>query len=68
MTDDELHEPEFSGTTIEEWNEPRLEDFDTDNVSTASQRLSRAQSITSGEHSPPERQAVSLLILSDSSQ
>ncbi len=25
-----MHEPEFSGTTTEEWSEPQLEDFDTD--------------------------------------
>ncbi|MFD1565154.1 hypothetical protein ACFR99_16580 [Haloarchaeobius amylolyticus] len=28
-----MHEPEFSGTTTEEWDEPRLEDFDTDDLS-----------------------------------
>ncbi|QFU82053.1 hypothetical protein [Natronorubrum aibiense] len=32
MTDYEVHEPEFSGTTIEEWEEPQLEDFDTDEL------------------------------------
>ncbi|WP_390289615.1 hypothetical protein [Haloarchaeobius amylolyticus] len=33
MTDYAMHEPEFSGTTTEEWDEPRLEDFDTDDLS-----------------------------------
>lgn len=33
MVDYEMHEPEFSGTTAEEWDEPQLEDFDTDDLS-----------------------------------
>ncbi len=28
----EVHEPEYSGTTTDEWDEPRLEDFDTDDL------------------------------------
>jgi len=28
-----MHEPDGSGTTTEEWDEPRLEDFDTDELS-----------------------------------
>lgn len=33
VTDYESHEPDFSGTTTEEWSEPQLEDFDTDDLS-----------------------------------
>ncbi len=33
MTDYELHEPEFSGTTEEEWDAPQENDFDTDDLS-----------------------------------
>jgi len=33
VTDYSMHEPEVSGTTTEEWDEPRLEDFDTDDLS-----------------------------------
>lgn len=29
MTDYEMHEPEYSGTTTEEWDAPQMEDFDT---------------------------------------
>lgn len=32
MTDYERREPDFSGTTTEEWDEPQLEDFDTDDL------------------------------------
>lgn len=32
MPDYELHEPEYSDTTTEEWDSPREEDFDTDNL------------------------------------
>jgi hypothetical protein len=28
MTDHEIHEPDFSATTTEEWDEPQLEDAD----------------------------------------
>lgn len=30
MTDFELHKPEYSGTTTDEWDAPQEEDFDTD--------------------------------------
>ncbi|MFC7156119.1 hypothetical protein ACFQPA_11740 [Halomarina halobia] len=33
MTDYEVHEPDYSGTTTEEWSAPREEDFDTDDLS-----------------------------------
>lgn len=33
MTDYELHEPDFSDTTTEEWDEPQLEDFDSNDLS-----------------------------------
>lgn len=33
MTDYEPHEPEYSGTTSEEWDAPQQEDFDTDDLS-----------------------------------
>ncbi|WP_049922254.1 hypothetical protein [Halopiger djelfimassiliensis] len=32
MPDYEMHEPEFSDTTTDEWEEPQLEDFDTDDL------------------------------------
>ncbi|QCS40958.1 hypothetical protein [Natrinema versiforme] len=38
MTDYELHEPDFSDTTTEEWDEPRLEDFDISERSSDGQR------------------------------
>ncbi len=28
-----MHEPEFSATTTEEWDDPQLEDFETDDLS-----------------------------------
>lgn len=33
MPDYELHEPEYSDTTSEEWDAPQEEDFDTDDLS-----------------------------------
>lgn len=33
MTEYDLHEPEYSGTTTEAWDSPQEEDFDTDNLS-----------------------------------
>lgn len=33
MTDYEMHEPAYSGTTTEEWDAPQMEDFDTDDLS-----------------------------------
>jgi len=32
VTDYSVHEPDVSGTTTEEWDEPQLEDFDTDDI------------------------------------
>lgn len=32
MTDYEIHEPDFSGTTTDDWDDPQLEDFDTDDL------------------------------------
>lgn len=32
MTDYDMHEPEFSGTTTDDWDDPQLEDFDTDDL------------------------------------
>lgn len=33
MTDYETHEPDYSGTTTEDWDAPQEEDFDTDDLS-----------------------------------
>lgn len=33
MTDYEMHEPDYSGTTTDEWDAPQEEDFDTDDLS-----------------------------------
>lgn len=33
MTEYETHDPEYSGTTTEEWDSPQEEDFDTDDLS-----------------------------------
>ena len=38
MTDYEMHEPEFSGTTTAEWDDPQLEDFDISERSSDGQR------------------------------
>lgn len=38
MTDYEMHEPDFSGTTTEESDEPQLEDFDISERSSDGQR------------------------------
>ena len=32
MTDYEMHEPDYSGTTEEDWDDPQLNDFDTDDL------------------------------------
>ncbi|WP_276271582.1 hypothetical protein [Haloarcula litorea] len=32
MTDYDVHEPDYSGTTTAEWDAPRLSDFDTDDL------------------------------------
>ena len=33
MTDYEVHEPDYSGTTTEDWEAPQKNDFDTDDLS-----------------------------------
>lgn len=33
MTDYEMHEPKYDGTTTDEWDAPREHDFDTDDLS-----------------------------------
>lgn len=33
MTDYQMHEPEYSGTSTAEWESPQMEDFDTDDLS-----------------------------------
>ena len=32
MTDYEMHEPDYSDTTEEDWDDPQLNDFDTDDL------------------------------------
>ena len=32
MTDYEMHEPDYSGTTTDDWDAPQEEDFDTDDL------------------------------------
>lgn len=49
MTDYDVHEPDFSGTTTEEWDEPQLEDFDTDDLSDVDDHF-----ILSASGFPPE--------------
>ena len=49
MTDYEVHEPEFSGTTTEEWDDPQLEDFDTDDLGEVADHF-----ILSSSGFPPE--------------
>ncbi|WP_339105552.1 hypothetical protein [Haloterrigena salinisoli] len=49
MTDYEMHEPDFSGTTTEEWDEPQLEDFDTDDLGEVADHF-----ILSSSGFPPE--------------
>ncbi|WP_306054447.1 hypothetical protein [Natronococcus wangiae] len=49
MTDYEMHDPEFSGTTTDEWDEPQLEDFDTDDLSEVADRF-----VLSASGFPPE--------------
>ncbi|QLG63782.1 hypothetical protein [Halorarum salinum] len=39
MTEYELHEPEYSGTTAEGWDAPQAEDFDTDDLSEIDDRF-----------------------------
>ncbi|GAB3667067.1 hypothetical protein [Halopiger thermotolerans] len=49
MSDYEMHEPEFSGTTTDEWDEPQLEDFDTDDLGEVADHF-----ILSASGFPPE--------------
>ena len=49
MTDYEMHEPEFSGTTTGDWDDPQLEDFDTDDLSEVADHF-----ILSASGFPPE--------------
>ncbi|WP_207586430.1 hypothetical protein [Halomontanus rarus] len=49
MPDYEMHDPEFSGTTTDEWAEPRLEDFSTDDLSEAADHF-----VLSASGFPPE--------------
>lgn len=49
MTDYEIHEPEFSGTTEDEWDDPQLEDFDTDDLSVVDDHF-----VLSADGFPPE--------------
>ncbi|WP_265109280.1 hypothetical protein [Halosolutus halophilus] len=49
MTGYEMHEPEFSGTTAEEWDDPQLEDFDTDDLGEVA-----AHFVLSASGFPPE--------------
>ncbi|SEO56600.1 hypothetical protein SAMN04487948_103260 [Halogranum amylolyticum] len=49
MTDYSLHEPEFSGTTDGGWDEPQLEDFDTDDLSAVDDHF-----LLSADGFPPE--------------
>ncbi|MFC7239253.1 hypothetical protein ACFQS4_13625 [Saliphagus sp. GCM10025317] len=49
MTDYEMHEPDFSGTTTENWDDPQLEDFDTDDLDEVADHF-----ILSSSGFPPE--------------
>ncbi len=50
MTDYELHEPDFSETTTDEWEEPQLEDFETDDLSEVADHF-----LLSSSGFPPEK-------------
>ncbi|WP_224333182.1 hypothetical protein [Haloprofundus halobius] len=50
MTDYELHEPDFSGTTEAEWDAPQKEDFDTDDLSEIADHF-----LLSASGFPPEK-------------
>ena len=50
MTDYDLHEPDYSGTTTEDWDAPRKEDFDTDDLSAIADHF-----LLSESGFPPER-------------
>ncbi|WP_049929256.1 hypothetical protein [Halopiger goleimassiliensis] len=49
MIDYEYHEPSFSGTTTEEWDDPQLEDFETDDLSEVAEHF-----VLSASGFPPE--------------
>ncbi|MFC4540618.1 hypothetical protein ACFO5R_01595 [Halosolutus amylolyticus] len=49
MTDYEMHDPEFSGTTTEEWDDPQLEDFSTNDLGEVADHF-----ILSASGFPPE--------------
>jgi hypothetical protein len=49
MTDYELHEPEFSGTTTAEWDDPQLEDLGSNELSEVDDHF-----ILSASGFPPE--------------
>ncbi|WP_254532031.1 hypothetical protein [Natrinema gelatinilyticum] len=49
MTDYAVHEPKFSDTTTAEWDEPELEDFDTDDLDEVGEHF-----ICSSSGFPPE--------------
>ena len=49
MTDYDLHRPDYSGTTTEDWDAPRLEDFDTDDLSAVDDHF-----VLSSSGFPPE--------------
>ncbi|UTF52911.1 hypothetical protein [Natronosalvus rutilus] len=49
MTDYDYHEPDFSGTTTEDWDDPQLEDFDTDGLDEVADHF-----ILSSSGFPPE--------------
>lgn len=50
MTEYEMHEPDYSGTTTGEWDSPQQEDFDTDDLSEIADHF-----ILSGSGFPPEK-------------
>lgn len=39
VADYEIHEPDYSGTTTEEWDAPQKEDFETDDLSEIDDRF-----------------------------
>lgn len=49
MPDYEMHDPEYSGTTTDEWSAPQLEDFDTDDLGAVADHF-----VLSASGFPPE--------------
>lgn len=49
MTDYDIHQPDYSGTTTEDWSAPRENDFDTDDFSEISDHF-----VLSSSGFPPE--------------